>query len=155
MIDTVVMMLEMGKFAILEPSKFSPPADLAKDRIRLGKNGNYKFIRNPLKAEKETNYYPRLTLNQQCFVNGSHITKLKIEFSAPKLLFKNNFDELKDNDFDLVIDSLFARLNEMGVKTKKEFLEQAPEAKNHKFVVNLPVDKRTLKKSRSKRRRKK
>ena len=121
MIDTVVMMLEMGKFAILEPSKFSPPADLAKDRIRLGKNGNYKFIRNPLKAEKETNYYPRLTLNQQCFVNGSHITKLKIEFSAPKLLFKNNFDELKDNDFDLVIDSLFARLNEMGVKTKKEF----------------------------------
>ena len=125
MIDTVVMMLEMGKFTILEPDNFSPPADLAKNRIKLGKNGNYKFIRNPSKAEKEANYYPRLTINQQCFANGSHITKLKIEFSAPKLLFKNNFDELNDDDFDLVIETLLLRLNEMGVETRKEFLINA------------------------------
>lgn len=125
MIDTVVMILEMGKFTITKPDRFSPPADLAKDRIKLGKNGGYKFVCNPTKLEKEANYYPRITLNQQCFANGSHITKLKIEFSAPKLVFKNNFDELDDQDFDLVIDLLFKRLNEMGILTKKELLINA------------------------------
>ena len=125
MIDTVVMILELGKFTIKDPNKFSPPADLAKNAIRLGKPARHKFIYNPTKLEKENYYYPRLTLMQQCFGNGSHITKLKIEFSAPKLVFKNNFSELSDDDFDLVVNTLFKKLDEMAIVTRKDFLINA------------------------------
>lgn len=125
MIDTVVMILEMGKFTLKDPSRFSPPADLAKDRIKLGKPARYKFVYNPNKYEQLNDYYPRLTLQQQCFGNGSHITKLKIEFSAPKLIFRNNFNELDDEVFDLVINTLFKKLDEMAIATRKEFLRSA------------------------------
>lgn len=125
MIDTVVMVLEMGKFTIKDPSRFSPPADLAKDRIKLGKPARYKFVYNPNKYEQLNDYYPRLTLQQQCFGNGSHITKLKIEFSAPKLVFRNNFNELDDDAFDLVVNTLFKKLDEMAIVTRKELLRSA------------------------------
>jgi hypothetical protein len=125
MIDTVVMILEMGKFTIKDPSRFSPPADLTKDHIKINKPARYKFICNPSKIEQKNYYYPRLTLMQQCFGNGSYIIRLKIEFSAPKLLFKNNFNELSDESFDLVIETLFKKLDEMAIATTKEFLRNA------------------------------
>ena len=63
MIDTIVLILEMNKFKIKEPEKFSPPADFTKDRIKLCKNARFKYIRNPTKQELEKGfYYPRMTL---------------------------------------------------------------------------------------------
>lgn len=125
MIDTVVMVLEHGKFTIKDPNRFSPPADLAKDRIRLNKAERYKFVCNATKQEKETHYYPKLTLQQQCFGNGGFIVKLKIEFSAPKLVFGDNFNELKDGDFELVLETLLKRLDEMAICVKADHLKKA------------------------------
>ena len=111
------------KFKIKEPEKFSPPADFTKDRIKLCKNARFKYIRNPTKQELEKGfYYPRMTLMQQCFSDGNFIIKLKIEFSAPKLMFKNNFDELEDKDFDNVVDTLLRKLEEMGIETRRAYL---------------------------------
>ena len=59
---------------------------------------------------------------QQCFSDGNFIIKLKIEFSAPKLMFKNNFDELEDKDFDNVVDTLLRKLEEMGIETRRAYL---------------------------------
>jgi glycerophosphoryl diester phosphodiesterase len=125
MIDTVVMVLEIGKFAVRKPEKFSPPADFAKNRVKICRNARFKYIYNPTKQEQEKGYYPRLTIQQQCFESGDFFIKLKIEFSAPKLMFRNNFDELEDKDFNDVVDTLLRRLEEMGIETRRLYLLNA------------------------------
>jgi len=80
---------------------------------------------NPASADLEKgNYKPRLTLirrNQQ----GGFSIKLKIEFSAPKLIFGNNFEELEGKDFCRVIDNLYEKLLDIGILTRREVLRRA------------------------------
>jgi len=80
-----------------------------------------KWIRNPTKQELETgNSYPRLTgykRFQDYFI--------RIEFSCPKLLYKNNLDELVDGDFKQMVITLQKRLQEMEAYIDLEVLENA------------------------------
>jgi len=69
--------------------------------------GVFVAYNNPSSSYKKLGIYqPRLTYTER--PRGNHIKayELAIEFSAPKLLFSNNFTELKDIDFDAVIDKL-------------------------------------------------
>lgn len=93
-----------------------------------------KYVRNPSKAERDTGlYYPRLTGYKRRFSEDANV---RIEFSAPKLLYLNNLDELEDKDFDQVIDTLQERLNTMGVKVFKSILENASVSSVH-FSKNI------------------
>ncbi len=93
-----------------------------------------KFVRNPSKAEKETgNYFPRLTAYNRRFSKDANI---RIEFSAPKLLYLNNLDELEDKDFPQVIEVLQERLKTMGVIITKSVLENASVSSIH-FSKNI------------------
>jgi len=93
-----------------------------------------KFVRNPSKIEKDTgNYFPRLTGYQRRFGNEANI---KIEFSAPKILFLNNLDELEDKDFPKVVEVLQERLKDMGVILTKSVIENAPVSSVH-FSKNI------------------
>lgn len=93
-----------------------------------------KYVRNPSKAEKETGkYFPRLTGYKRRFSQNSNV---RIEFSAPKLLYLNNLDELEDKDFPKVIDALQDRLKTMGVRVFKSILENAPVSSVH-FSKNI------------------
>jgi len=81
-----------------------------------------KYIRNPSKAEKETGkYFPRLT----GYKRSQYDSNVRIEFSAPKLLYLNNLDELENNDFSKIIEQLQKRLKDMGVVVEKTILENA------------------------------
>jgi len=46
-----------------------------------------------------------------------------MEFSAPKLLYLNNLEELEDKDFPKIIETLQERLKTMGVMVSNQFLK--------------------------------
>jgi len=88
-----------------------------------------RFIRNPTKAQKESGkYYPRLTSYKRGFSQDANV---RIEFSAPKLLYLSNLNELEDKDFPFVIEILQERLQEMGVDVSKSVLVNASVSSVH------------------------
>ena len=68
---------------------------------------------------------------------------LKIEFSAPKMLFGNNFDELTDSDFPNLLTKLKRTLKEMGVFILEDHLTSAPVSAIH-FSKNIPLTDYTI-----------
>lgn len=93
-----------------------------------------KYVRNPSKAEKETGkYFPRLTGYKRRFSQDDNI---RIEFSAPKLLYLNNLDELEDRDFPKIIETLQERLKTMGINVFKPIIENASVSSVH-FSKNI------------------
>lgn len=124
MLDTVAISICEGQFQILKPESFSPHAD-AVYRPQFSSRGFFKAICNPAKADKENGYCPRLTLIRRPYGKAGGIW-LKIEFSAPKLLFGNNFEEIgAASDLDRVIALLVKRLHSMGIKTSNEAIRAA------------------------------
>lgn len=117
MIDTIQLTLPAHHFKVLNPALFQPNANL----IRTTK----KCVQNPTKEDEKNGVYkPRLTYTQVW--NGKQEAyRLKIEFSIPKLLFGNNFDELSDDDFPRVVQTLKDALFDMGVEVSEEGLERA------------------------------
>ena len=119
MIDTIVLTLKTGMYTIFEPDKFSPSTRGLTDPTayyRLGGRSNITCKQNPTPNElKRGIYKPRLTVTKRINREGNFEIPLKIEFSIPKLLFGNNFDELTDKDFPLVIEKLKTVLKEMGI----------------------------------------
>lgn len=89
--------------------------------------GYFTLVQNPTKTELKSGFYkPRLTMTKRFNASGRHEQTLSIEFSAPKLLYGNNFDELEESDFSLVLEILQQKLKEMGIKVFYKILETAP-----------------------------
>jgi len=63
---------------------------------------------------------------------------LKIELSLPKLMFGNNFDELRYKDFAAVTKNLASTLQQMGVIATTDSLSQAPISAIH-YSKNIPL----------------
>lgn len=96
-----------------------------------------KYVRNPSKAEKDTGrYFPRLTGYNRRFSQEANV---RIEFSAPKLIYLNNLEELENKDFPLILEVLQERLKMMGIVVKKSVLENAPVSSVH-FSRNLLLE---------------
>lgn len=139
MLDTIVLCLREGSFIIKEPQKFSPSADhvYSLPTHRLGRQGA-KAICNPTNAQMlEHGYMPRLTLVKRLRSGGVDM-HLRVEFSAPKMLYGNNFDELTDHDFLRLCEALSSRLYAMGVLIKDGAIRGADVAAIH-FSKNLPL----------------
>ena len=127
MLDTIALSLNQTEFEVLDMGKFSPSAQglFVPPYYPLGARSNISCYQNPTKTELSAgNYKPRLTLTKRRAHIGYAIT-LRIEFSAPKLVFGNNFDELCDTDFDRMLDILQRKLASMGVRVRKETLRNA------------------------------
>lgn len=62
---------------------------------------------------------------------------LKIQLSLPKLLYGNNFDELRYKDFNQIIIRLQEILEQMGIMTTTDTLVHAPVSAIH-YSKNLP-----------------
>ena len=136
MIDTIVLTLKTGVYTIFEPDNFSPSTrgltDPTAGYYRLGGRSNITCKQNPTPSElKRGIYKPKLTVTKRINREGNFEIPLKIEFSIPKLLYGNNFDELTDADFPAVIQKLKAILNEMGVRVFEHFLINAPVSSVH------------------------
>jgi len=96
-----------------------------------------KYVRNPNKLEKSTGkYFPRLTGYKRNFSQSENV---RIEFSAPKLLYLNNLDELEDKDFPKIVETLQERLKMMGVIAEKETLENSSVSSVH-FSKNILLE---------------
>ena len=117
MIDTVILMLPKSK---VKNTNGTDTLGFEPQYIKR-KSSFAKWRKNPSKNLIESGYYyPRLTGIQRMkdfFV--------KIEFSAPKLLFRNNLEELTDDDFNIIIDALHDRLLEMDINIQKIDLAEA------------------------------
>jgi hypothetical protein len=136
MIDTIVLTLKTGMFTILDHDKFSPSTkglyDASTGYYRLGGRANITCKQNPTPNElKQGIYKPRLTVTKRINRERNFEITLKIEFSIPKLLYGNNFDEMTDADFPAVIQNLKTILKEMGVYLFEKNLINAPVSSVH------------------------
>ncbi len=136
MIDTIVLTLKTGMFTILDHDKFSPSTkglyDASIGYYRLGGRSNITCKQNPTPNElKQGVYKPRLTVTKRINRERNFEITLKIEFSIPKLLYGNNFDELTEADFPAVIQKLKIILREMGVYILEQHLIDAPVSSVH------------------------
>src|SRR5581483_9504598 len=131
MIDTIALTLNEGMFTVLAHDKFSPSTRglYSQPFYTLGGRGTFQCVQNPTaKDYKNGIYKPRLTVTKRLKPGGFEKV-LRIEFSAPKLIFGNNFDELTEEHFASILTLLKDRLNEMGVMVRQ--LETAPVSAIH------------------------
>jgi len=142
MIDTIVLTLKQNSFQITEHEKFSPSTEglYSPSRYyRLGGRANLLCKQNPTSAELAAGIYkPRLTATKRFNKHRNFEITLKIEFSIPKLIFGNNFDELEDTDFTLAVSKLKQRLRDMGVSVLEPVLASAPISSIH-YSKNIPL----------------
>ncbi len=116
MIDTVILQLNQWQFTVLDYSRFGT----SKEDVFSNKSF-HKWICNPSSSDNKLGIYrPRLTL-----IKRGYQVVLKIELSLPKLVFNNNLDELSQNDFPLVVDTLKKSLEEIDILVFKNGLENA------------------------------
>ena len=119
MIDTVILTIPINRSNITASGKFEPDARglFEAPFIPFAGQPYVKCTQNAGKEDKaEKRYMPRLTLIKRKSRAGfGYVINLKIEFSVPKLIYFNNFDEVQDNDFEEVINLLRIRLLRMGV----------------------------------------
>ena len=122
MIDTVVLLIDYPNFNVVEPELFYPHASKVLNLDRYSRQA----IQRPSKQESQAGVYkPRLTLRKRPMEGAGVSIYLLVEFSIPKLIFGNNFDEINENDFNAVIQDLQLHLLLMGVIVSKEILTLA------------------------------
>ncbi|MDD4661913.1 MAG: hypothetical protein PHG24_01360 [Candidatus Pacebacteria bacterium] len=127
MIDTIILLIPK------EELSYNP--ELIKWELHSKTKQYEKVVRNPSKEEKSTNkYFPKITGYTRKYPSFSK--KVRIEFSAPKLLYLNNLEELEDKDFPLVIKTLQERLQIMGINASLSILENASISSVH-FSKNI------------------
>jgi len=134
MIDTVILNIPQTNVRVVADGN-ARPWDLH------SKSGIFaKYTKNPPRGLKDGIYRPRLTGMVRSVGRGQKISFLKIEFSAPKLIYNNNLDELVESDFGRVIETLYKRLTEVGVVINKVDLRQATVAAFHPSKNIVLVD---------------
>lgn len=140
MIDTVVLTLSKDMYTILDRDKFTPSAKGLYDPLGgFGGRSYIKCTQNPTASELRRGIYkPRLTVTKRPSRLGGYDIPLRIEFSAPKMLFGNNFDELSDEDYPSLITRLNTMLKAMGVFIFEDNLMNAPISAIH-FSKNIPL----------------
>jgi hypothetical protein len=142
MIDTIALTLDENSFRIVEHDRFSPSTEglyFRSSYYRLGGRANFTCVQNPTVTElRAGKYKPRLTVTKRTGRNRQFQITLKVEFSIPKLLYGNNFDELEDDDFTLVISKLKQSLRDMGIIVSEPVLVNAQVSAIH-FSKNIPL----------------
>jgi hypothetical protein len=140
MIDTIVLTIPKSKYIILDHNKFSPSTKglFEPPYYSLGSRSNFSCKQNPTKKDYLSGIYkPRLTITKRVR-RGGYVYPLRIEFSIPKLIFSNNFDEIQKDDFLKIIDTLKQRLKEMGMLIKKDDLVNAKVSAIH-YCKNIAL----------------
>ncbi|MBL8014387.1 MAG: hypothetical protein JNN05_11125 [Candidatus Omnitrophica bacterium] len=63
---------------------------------------------------------------------------MRIEFSIPKLIFGNNFDEVDNSHFEEAVTKLYRAIYDMGVVIAPEMIRNAPVSSVH-YSKNIPL----------------
>lgn len=139
MLDTIAINLRRHNYTIHTPERFTPHAGALTNPL-FGNGGIVKCYYNPTKKEKAQGYLPRITIFKKPFGDYASAVWMKIEFSAPKLIFGNNFEELQGEDFDALIQALLTALDRMGIETTYEVLANASVTAIH-YSKNILLDR--------------
>lgn len=140
MLDTIAINLQRDDYIIHAPERFTPHAGALTNPL-FGDGGIVKCYYNPTKAEKAQGYLPRITVFKKPYGDWASATWMKIEFSAPKLVFGNNFEELNGNeDFRSVVEALLAGLERMRIETTYDALANAKVSAIH-YSKNILLDR--------------
>ncbi len=118
MIDTVILTIPYGKFTITDNSKFVP------NTTNFIYSSYDKAVNNPTKEYSRYSYFPRMTLYKRISQFGRQI-ELRIEFSASKIIYDNNLDELEEKDFSKLVELLQQKLELRGVRISLNDLRNA------------------------------
>ena len=141
MIDTIILTLAPNMYQISEPHKFTPSAS-AFAKAMADRHVRYSAIKSKQNATKRELlngiYKPHLTLAYHRGIQGTVELLLKIELSLPKLLYGNNFNELRYKDFSALTHKLAIVLETMGIVVTPETLAQAPVLTIH-YAKNIPL----------------
>ncbi len=133
MIDTITLRLEHPEFRISNHDKFhTSTRDLFYPPYRrMGSRGYADSYQNPTKSElKRGIYKPQLTVRKR-IRKGTYPIYLYIQFSVPKLLYGNNFDEVEAEDISKITSDLSSILETMGVIVLPSILSEADVVKVH------------------------
>lgn len=134
MIDTVCLLIPKDQIVILDLAYQGVPSWTLQS-----KTDQYdKFVKNPSKRDLDSGlYFPRLTgYKRKGFGQSENV---RIEFSAPKLIYLNNLDELADRDFKQVVETLQDRLRTMGISVTQKVLQIAQVSSVH-FSKNIELE---------------
>lgn len=120
MIDTVILLIPRDKITTLNIEGIQPWA------LQSRTNTYDKYVRNPsAKDMANGKYFPRLTGYNRASSQSKWLSTVRIEFSAPKLLYDTNLDELIESEFEKVVETLRKRIYEMGVVISSDDLKNA------------------------------
>lgn len=111
------LIIKEMNFKILDHKRFSPSSKglFEPPYLEFGGKPCIKCTFNPTKKDYSVYpYLPRLTIMKVVRRGGFPIF-LKVEFSIPKLLYGNNFDEVDESDFGEICWKLKEVLLSMGV----------------------------------------
>lgn len=142
MLDTIAINLRQNDYIVHKPECFHPHAGAMTNPL-FGNGSMIKCYYNPTKKEKAQGYLPRLTIYKKPYGDWVDAVWMKVEFSAPKLIFGNNFEELHGSqDFDNVISALLDALKRMGIETTREVLINAKVSAIH-YSKNILLERDT------------
>lgn len=115
MIDTVILVIQGGSIRKLHGTHIPEWSLHSKD------NAYSKFIKAPTLLQKTDGIYrPRVA-----GIKRGQSRVLRVEFSVPKLLHRNNLDEVSDIDFGLVVRTLRECLADYGIVVKESAIREA------------------------------
>ena len=126
MIDTVVLLIPKNMV------QFTTKWDLHSQTAAYE-----KYICNANHRQKANgDYFPRLSgyKKKWFYVDDT----IRIEFSVPKILYRNNLQELRATDFESVIERLYERLVTLWATIEKDTLRRASVSTAH-FAKNIAL----------------
>ncbi|MBI2612792.1 hypothetical protein HYW59_03230 [Candidatus Kaiserbacteria bacterium] len=130
MIDTVVMTIPM-QATLPRRIKCDGSREWEGWEFRATGRGYGRYVKDaPPEDVARGMYFPLLT-GYVSWRDGKSISFMHVQFSAPKLVFGHNLDELTERHFETVIALLQDRVSRMGVEVSDVCLRQAEIAKIH------------------------
>lgn len=138
MLDTITLRLKEKDFHIIDHSVFSPDSTnlFEPPYARLGSKGYIEAHNSPTNKDFERGIYkPSLKVRKR-WVKDRFEIYLYITFSAPKLIFSNNFDELEDEDYENIVYRLKDQMLLMSVVVNEKSIIDAEIVKVH-FSKNI------------------
>lgn len=109
MVDTVKLLLNIPNPLALDGSRFEP---MSLRQLANARPGARTYLNPSKKYAAMGKYMPNLTMFKRVR-DEKVVYQLAIEFSAPKIVYGNNFDELKESDFPTILEHLITSLYEL------------------------------------------
>jgi hypothetical protein len=140
MIDTIILVVPMRE--VVSPGvRCDGWTEWNGWELNANRGGFKRYIKNgPLNNSDEKIYLPRLTGYQTWDDGfGEWSSQMKVEFSAPKIIYGQNLDELSADQFGDVVLNLQSRLSLMGIDVSEETLVRARVSAVH-YSKNLLLE---------------